>query len=83
MALNYLKWLKDSAGEDIFKQVVKAAEDDIKLIVRYLDNEKVALKVLTNFNKVFDIICLHPNIGFTKEEFIYRDVRLFVFKKSS
>lgn len=30
MALKYLKWLKDSAGEDIFKQVVKAAEDDIK-----------------------------------------------------
>ena len=57
------------------------AEDDIKLIVRYLDNEKVALKVLTNFNKVFDIICLHPNLGFTKEEFIYRDVRLFVVKK--
>lgn len=30
MALNYLKWLKNSAGEEIFKQVVKAAEDDIK-----------------------------------------------------
>lgn len=30
MALKYLKWLKNSAGEEIFKQVVKAAEDDIK-----------------------------------------------------
>ena len=45
------------------------------------EKEIVSLKVLTNFNKVFDIICLHPNIGFTKEEFIYRDVRLFVVKK--
>ncbi len=57
------------------------AEDDIKLIVRYLDDDKAALKVLTNFNKAFDTICLHPNIGFTKEDFIYRDVRFFVVKK--
>ena len=27
MALNYLKWLKNSAGEEMFKQVVKAAEE--------------------------------------------------------
>ena len=61
------------------------AESDIELIADYLKEKNVSkmtlLETFKSFMKAFDTICSHPNIGFAKEEFIYRDVRFLVVKK--
>ena len=57
------------------------AESDIKSIAEFFNERNVSLKLLKNFLKAFDTICTHPEIGFKKELFVYRNVRFFVVDK--
>ena len=64
--------------------IENSAERDIYSIADYIanDNKKVALKLVKEFNKSFELFCLHSNIGFERKDFTYRNVRFYVVKKN-
>lgn len=64
--------------------IENAAEKDIYLIADYIanDNKKAAAKLVKEFYKSFNLFCLHPQIGFERKDFTYRNVRFYVVKKN-
>lgn len=64
--------------------IENSAERDIYFIADYIANynKKAASKLVKEFYKTFKFFCLHPNIGFERKDFTYRNVRFYVVKKN-
>lgn len=64
--------------------IENTAEKDIYFIADYIANEnkKAATKLVKEFYKSFNLLCLHPQLGFERKDFAYRNVRFYVIKKN-
>ena len=64
-------------------KIKSKALEDIATIADLIreDNEKASLKFLQDLYDTFDKLANFPNIGITRKDFTYRDVRFFVVKK--
>ena len=64
-------------------EIKSKALSDIEIISDYIakDNNKAARKMITSFEKTFDLICKHPEIGRKRQDFIDKNIRFYVIKK--
>lgn len=65
-------------------EITSKAYNDIEIISDYIakDNKNVAVKIVKLFYKTFETLCKHPNLGTTRDDFTYLDVKFFVVKKN-
>ncbi len=65
-------------------EITKCAYTDIETITDFIakDNPKSAIKFAKLFYKAFSTLCIHPNLGITRKDFTYLDVKFFVLKKN-
>ena len=59
------------------------ALEDITIIAEHIreDNEKAALKFIQILYNTFEKLAKFPNLGISRKDFTYKDVRFFVVKK--
>lgn len=59
------------------------AESDMEVIAEYItkNNKAAAVKMLKQFYKSFERLSKYPNIGTTKSDFSYKNVKFYVTKK--
>ena len=59
------------------------ALSDLEIITDFIkkDNPKATLKLFDKITDTFKLLCSHPNIGFQKEDFKYKNVRFYKVKK--
>ena len=64
-------------------KIKSKALEDITIIADHIreDNEKAALKFVQVLYETFDKLAKFPNLGLSRKDFTYRDVRFFVVKK--
>src|SRR5574344_215061 len=64
-------------------QITDIALSDMELIADFIakDKKNAAVKMLRLFEKSFDILCEHPEIGLKRPDFTYKDVMFYVVKK--
>lgn len=64
-------------------KITETATSDMEIIADYiaLDNKNAAIKMLKLFQKSFNSLCTHPNIGTKRQDFTHRDVLFFTIKK--
>ena len=60
------------------------AEVDMTLIAEYIakDNRAAALNLLNQFYATFETLSKYPNLGFTRKDFTYSDVKFYVVRKN-
>ncbi len=65
-------------------EITSKAYNDIEIISDYIakDNKAAAGKFVKLFNKTFETLCLHPDLGKTREDFTYLDVKFYIVKKN-
>ena len=65
-------------------EITSKAYNDIDTISDYIaeDNKSASLKMLKLFNKTFEMLTKHPNIGSVRNDFTYLDVKFYVVKKN-
>lgn len=65
-------------------EITSKAYNDIEIISDYIakDNKNAAIKFVKLFYKTFETLCKHPNLGKTRSDFTYLDVKFFVVKKN-
>lgn len=63
--------------------IENAAESDMVAIAEYIakDKRSAAAKMLKLFHTSFDKLSTYPEIGFSRPDFTYKDVKFFVVKK--
>ncbi len=63
--------------------IENAAELDMIAIAEYIakDKRSAAAKMLKLFYSSFDKLSTYPKIGFSRQDFDYKDVKFFVVKK--
>ncbi len=64
-------------------KIKSKALEDITIIADHVreDNEKAALKFVQVLYETFDKLSKFPNLGVSRKDFTYKDVRFFVVKK--
>lgn len=64
-------------------KITQTAIKDMETIADYiaLDNKNAAIKMLKSFEKSFNSLCSHPNLGKKRKDFTHKDVLFFVIKK--
>lgn len=64
-------------------KIKSKALEDITIIADRIkeDNEKAALKFVQVLYETFDKLAKFPNLGISRKDFTYKDVRFFVVKK--
>ena len=64
-------------------EITSKAYNDIEIISDYIakDNKSAAIKFVKLFYKTFKTLCKHPNLGKTREDFTYLDVKFYILKK--
>lgn len=64
-------------------KIKSKALEDITIIADLIreDNEKAALKFVRALYDTFDKLANFPNLGCSRKDFTYRNVRFFVVKK--
>ena len=64
-------------------KIKSKALEDITIIADHIreDNEKAALKFIQVLYETFDKLAKFPNLGLSRKDFTYKDVRFFVLKK--
>ena len=64
-------------------KIKSVALSDGENIVDYIkqDHPTAAIKLFNKFNDTFKLLCSHPNMGFIKDEFKYKNVRFYKVKK--
>ena len=65
-------------------EITSKAYHDIELISDYIakDNKNAAIKFVKLFNKTFNTLCSHPNLGKSREDFTYLDVKFYILQKN-
>ncbi len=65
-------------------EISSRAYSDIEIITDFIaqDNKSAANKYAKLFNKIFLTLCKHPNLGKTRKDFTYLDVKFYVVKKN-
>ena len=65
-------------------EITGKAYNDIEIISDYIaqDNKHAAIKFVKLFNKTFETLCKHPNLGKIREDFTYLDVKFYIVKKN-
>lgn len=65
-------------------EITGKAYNDIEIISDYIaqDNKNAAIKFVKLFNKIFETLCKHPNLGKIREDFTYLDVKFYIVKKN-
>ena len=65
-------------------EITGKAYNDMELISEFIarDNKTAANKMLKLFYKTFETFLKHPNIGKSKPDFTYLDVKFYVVKKN-
>lgn len=63
--------------------IENAAESDMIAIAEYISKDKksIAAKMLKLFYTSFDKLSTYPEIGFSRPDFTYKDVKFFVVRK--
>lgn len=63
--------------------IENAAETDMITIAEYISEDKksAAAKMLKVFYTTFEKLSNYPEIGFSRPDFTYKDVKFFVVKK--
>lgn len=74
-------WLKNMSNLKL--EITGKAYNDIEVISDYIakDNKSAAAKFVKIFDKTFETLCKHPNLGKQREDFTYLDVKFYVVKK--
>lgn len=64
-------------------EITGRAFTDIEQITDYvaLDNKNAANKLAKLFQKTFESLCQHPNLGKLRKDFTYLDVKFYVLRK--
>ncbi len=64
-------------------KIKSKALEDITIIADRIreDNEKATLKFVQVLYETFDKLAKFPNLGISRKDFTYKDVRFFVVKK--
>lgn len=64
-------------------KITDIALNDMELIADYIakDKKNAAVKMLTLFQKSFNILSEHPEIGVKRPDFTHKDVLFYVIKK--
>lgn len=65
-------------------EITAKAYNDIETISDYIakDNKSAAIKFVKLFHKTFKTLCKHPNLGKSREDFTYLNVKFYVIKKN-
>ncbi len=60
-------------------EITGKAYNDIEIISDYIaiDNKNAAIKFVKLFNKTFEMLCKHPYLGKSREDFTYFDVKIY------
>ncbi len=69
---------------DLELEITSKAYNDIEIISDYIakDNKNAATKFVRLFYKTFETLCEHPNLGKSRDDFTYLDVKFYVVKKN-
>ena len=64
-------------------EITGKAYSDIETIADYIaiDDLKAAKNLVKLFNKAFDKLAYYPNLGKSRKDFTYLDVKFYVIKK--
>jgi toxin ParE1/3/4 len=64
-------------------EIKSKAVSDIETIFDYIaqDNKKAARKIVASFDKTFNLICKHPELGRKRPDYIDKNIRFYVVKK--
>ncbi len=64
-------------------QILDKASEDMQIINKHIsnDNPEAAKKLLKKFNKTFEVLSYFPNLGTTRKDFNYKNVKFYVLKK--
>ena len=65
-------------------EITSKAYNDMEMISEFIaqDNKSAANKMMKLFYKTFETFLKHPNIGKTRPDFTYLDVKFYVVKKN-
>ena len=68
---------------DLKLEITSKAYNDIEIISDYIakDNKTAAQKFVRLFYKTFKTLCKHPNLGKTRDDFTYLDVKFYIMQK--
>lgn len=69
---------------DLELEITSKAYNDIEIISDYIakDNKNTAIKFVKLFYKTFKTLCKHPDLGKTRDDFTYLNVKFYVVKKN-
>ena len=65
-------------------EITSKAYNDMEIISEFIaqDNKPAANLMMKLFYKTFKMLLTHPNIGKTRKDFTYMDVKFYVVKKN-
>ena len=65
-------------------EITSKAYNDMEIISEFIakDNKSAANKMMRLFYKTFETFLTHPNIGTSRQDFTYMDVKFYVIKKN-
>lgn len=65
-------------------EITSKAYNDIEIIADFIakDNKSAANRMVKLFYKTFEMFLTHPNIGKTRKDFTYLDVKFYVVRKN-
>ena len=65
-------------------EITSKAYNDMEIISEFIaqDNKSAANKMMRLFYKTFETFLKHPNIGTSRPDFTYMDVKFYVVKKN-
>lgn len=65
-------------------EITSKAYNDMEIISEFIaqDNKSASNKMMKLFYKTFEIFLKHPNIGKSRPDFTYMDVKFYVVKKN-
>ena len=69
---------------DLELEITSKAYNDMEIISEFIaqDNKTAANKMIELFYKTFKMLLKHPNIGNSRPDFTYLDVKFYVIKKN-
>ena len=69
---------------DLELEITSKAYNDIEIISDYIakDNKIAAQKFVRLFDKTFETLCKYPNLGKSRGDFTYLNVKFYVVKKN-
>ena len=65
-------------------EITSKALNDIEIISNYIaiDNRTASNKLIKELHNKFKILYRHPNLGKTRNDFTYLDVKFYIVKKN-